>query len=319
MLWESVLSLRSLIEVIDVWSIEANEVITIIGAGSTALSFLHYYLQQIDEGIALPKTIYLIEKRSIFGPGMAYEADLPLNLLNTKTGFITPFHDKPGDFFNWLQSNKEMLVQYSHMRLDKDGYAPRPLFGLYLQRQMTSLVKAAAARMVHIIQINAECKDVHCSESDYIVTTDCNLTLRSDYVFFFCGTMLAKTSQAVSQSGMVLTSPYPVRKLPSQISPSASVGIIGARLSCIDAWLVGLMEQGHQGMIRIHSRSGYFPSVRGTQGRIIPKVLTAEKVDSLASQKGALRIKDLVDLIQMEISLVSDVEGRGEFHCHRLD
>ncbi|KAF0811307.1 hypothetical protein IGB42_04240 [Andreprevotia sp. IGB-42] len=290
-----------------------NEVIAIIGGGSTAASFLYNYLQSVDANNALPRTIYLFEQRSVFGPGAAYEPDLSSNILNTKTGFITPFHDRPGDFFHWLKANLPLWQhRFPAFHLDEHSYAPRPLFGLYLQAQFQSLVKQAAARQVNIIQIQAEVNDVFRSGHGCVVETGCNLFLKADYVFFLCGTLPAKRQGMQALSDRVLATPYPVSSLKSRIPHDAAVGIVGARLSCIDA-VIALVEQGHQGPITIHSRSGYFPSVRGTQGRIVPRYLTAEQVETLVAAKGKLRLRDLVDLVQREIAWISGSKMGGLF------
>jgi uncharacterized NAD(P)/FAD-binding protein YdhS len=114
------------------------------------------------------------------------------------------------------------------------------------------------------------------------------------------------------KSKRVLANPYPVSKLTHIIPTRASVGIIGARLSCIDA-VIGLVEQGHQGPINIHSRSGYFPSVRGTQGRITPRVLTLEKLDALIKIKGKLNLTDILGMIQEEIIIQGGAKTSGDF------
>ncbi|MDQ2696829.1 MAG: FAD/NAD(P)-binding protein [Pseudomonadota bacterium] len=281
-------------------------VITIIGGGSASVSFLYSYLQLIPGENELSTTIYLVEKRGVFGPGAAYTADSASNILNTKTGFITPFHDKPADFFNWLACNNEVWARrFPDFKLEENSYAPRPLFGIYLQSRMAWLIKQAIARNVRIIQVDAEAIDVSQVGSSYVTKTNCGLNLTSDYVFFFCGTLPAKPRGSVMKSNRILSNPYPVTELPHKIPHDAHVAIVGARLSCIDA-VIGLVENGHKGQISIHSRSGYFPSVRGTQGRITPKFLTASYVESLVRSKGKLRIKDIVGLVMREISLASD-------------
>jgi uncharacterized NAD(P)/FAD-binding protein YdhS len=288
-----------------------DKVIAIVGGGSTALAFLHSYLQLADDGHALPQTIYLFEKRGVFGPGAAYEPDLGSNLLNTKTGFITPFQERPGDFYRWLQENNTAWRgRYPDFQLDEQGYAMRSLFGLYLQQQLQLLMKRAAARQLHIIQICAEVTDVARLGDGCVVTTDGNIVLRADYVFFFCGTLAAKPRHPPSER--VLTTPYLTRELSAHIPADTAVGIVGARLSCIDA-VVALVEQGHRGPITIHSRSGYFPSVRGTQGRIEPRFLTTEKIDGLVRLRGKLRLADLVELVQKEIARLGANSGAKPF------
>ena len=274
-------------------------VLTIVGGGATALAFLYNYLGQIDAGTAPVTTVYLVEKRGVFGAGAAYAPDVASNLLNTKTGYITPFHDRPGDFGKWLAANPSAWQRsFPQFQADPESYAPRPLFGLYLRKQMAALIKQALEKNVRIIQVDAEVTDVAMTGHSYVTRTDCSLSLTSDYVFLCCGTLLAKPVAAPSP--WVLASPYPVDELAGKIAPDASVAIAGARLSCIDA-VIGLVEGGHRGPITIYSRSGHFPSVRGTQGRITPHVLTAAHLAELVAARGKLRLADLVALVAAEL------------------
>jgi uncharacterized NAD(P)/FAD-binding protein YdhS len=278
-------------------------VITIVGGGATALSFLYNFLGLIDAAKATATTVYLVEKRGVFGAGAAYAPDAASNLLNTKTGFITPFHDRPGDFHAWLRANEAgWRLQFPDFVLDEHSYAPRPLFGMYLRKQMAGLVKQALEKNVRIIQVDAEVKDVAQVGASYVTRTDCSLSLTSDYVFLCCGTLPAKSRAPASPA--ILAHPYPIEELPHKIARDARVAIAGARLSCIDA-VIGLVERGHAGPIVIHSRSGHFPSVRGTQGRIVPQLLTAQHLRALGAAKGKLSLGELVQLVGAEIALQS--------------
>lgn len=284
-----------------------NDTIAVVGGGSTSVSFIYHYLKQHDLGCDLPRTIYLCEKRGSFGPGAAYDDDLGTNILNTKCGFITPFDDKPSDFFHWLsQEEQKWRPDFQNFKLDVDSYAPRPLFGKYLQSRMGWLIKEAAARSINILQINAEVVDVHSAGKNYIISTDCHLTLKADYIFFFCGTMPAKMASIKNNSSVFIQSPYPIKELPRRVGLDSAVAIVGSRLGCIDA-VIGLVKQGHTGEITIHSRSGFFPSVRGSQGRIKNKVLTVNTIDALVKEKGKLQISDLALLVRKEISLQDNI------------
>jgi uncharacterized NAD(P)/FAD-binding protein YdhS len=289
-----------------------KDAVSIIGGGATAVAFLHGYVQMVDDGHEMPDLVYIFERRDRFGPGAAYESDLASNLLNTKTGFITPFHDRPGDFFKWLAANESnWRARYSPLDLDEHSYAPRRLFGEYLESQMGRLVLEAADRGIQIVQINAEVHDVSPLGHGYVVKTDSH-SIECDFVFFLCGGVSRALRRDEQESRRVLPTPYPISKLANDIPKQARVGIIGARLSCIDA-VIGLMEQGHQGSITIHSRSGYFPSVRGTQGRITPKILTLERINQLVLEKGKLRLLDLVGLVREEITLLGGPGTEADF------
>lgn len=272
----------------------------IVGAGSTTISFLNAYLDAIEAGNALSNVVYVFEKRQNFGPGAAYEEDLASNLLNTKTGYITPFSNKPGAFKLWLDTYPEMWrSQFPDFDSHADGYAPRALFGLYLQYQMEELVKRAVALGVLIVKLQAEIIDVEHLQGDFLVVSRCGLRLRAAKVFLFCGTLQKKKTG--HDEARILDTPYPVTKLKNKIEVEADVGIVGARLSAIDT-IVALVENGHRGRIVMHSRSGYFPCVRGTQGRITPKHISAENIENLLQEKGRLQLSDIFQLIQCEIA-----------------
>lgn len=290
-----------------------NSVIALIGAGSTALSFIHHYLQQMEAGVALPRTLYLFEKRTAFGCGAAYEADRASNLLNTKTAFISPFIDRPGDFWQWLQAKPAVWRRlFPGYIPEADGYAPRPLFGLYLQDRLKELIKRGVSLGLNVVQLHAEVLDIQPHKNHQILKTDCNLQLMADYVFLTCGTLPAKRSDTLATHARVLNTPYPVSTLPARIPSEASVGILGARLSAIDA-VVALIEQGHRGPITIHSRSGYFPSVRGTQGRIKPRYLNSEYLASLCASKGKLTLQELVEMVRKEIAELDGTDLSSSF------
>ena len=290
-----------------------NSVIALIGSGSTALSFLHHYLQQLEAGVALPRTMYLFEKRATFGSGAAYEADRASNLLNTKTEFITPFIDQPSDFWRWLQTEPALWRhQFPRYTPEADGYAPRPLFGMYLEDRLKSLVKRAASIGLNVVQLNAEVLDVQQHGSRQVLNTDCNLRPVADYVFLTCGTLPARRNNELAEHPNVLNTPYPVSALPARIPADAAVGILGARLSAIDA-VIALIEQGHRGPITLHSRSGYFPSVRGTQGRIQPRYLNDEYLATLRASKGKLSLQELAALVRREIMEQEGTELGGDF------
>jgi len=288
-------------------------VITIVGGGATSLAFLYNYIASVPAGQHRETTVYLVEKRGVFGPGAAYARDVSSNLLNTKTGFISPFHDRPGDFFNWLRENESAWRRnFPTFDLHPDSYAPRPLFGMYLQAKMAWVVKHALTANVRIIQVDAEVNDIAMVGNSSVARTNCSLTLTSDHVFLCCGTLPAKPDAFAGDVSRILPSPYPVAELPHKIAPEASVGIVGARLSCIDA-VIGLVESGHRGRIAIHSRSGYFPCVRGTQGRIVPKFLEQGNLEALVREKGRLRLTDIVELVRQEIAHATGGEVPQDF------
>jgi uncharacterized NAD(P)/FAD-binding protein YdhS len=287
--------------------------ITIIGCGVTTIAFLYNLCQLASADFNRKITVNVIEKSGCFGPGVAYSRDSESNILNTKAGYITPFYDKPGDFFNWLSANENVWrPHFKNWLIDADSYVSRSLFGMYLKHKMDDIINAGRLKRIFITCLNDEVKDITLNEDGYTLETHHYRFIRSDHVFMFCGTLTAKMPSVLKGSDCVFNTPYPIADLIQKINKFSSVGISGARLSCIDA-VIGLIEGGHKGKISIHSRSGYFPSVRGTQGRISPKILTHENIKSLVAAKQGLKITDILRLIQEEMSILDGNKRVSDF------
>lgn len=272
----------------------------IVGCGATAIAFLQRHLDRVAERSAPAGTVYLFEKREAFGHGAAYEADLPSNILNTKTADISPYPNLPGHFLQWLQDcPAAWRPAFAHFQPVADSFAPRALFGLYLKDQIRKIVLRGAALGCQIVLINAEVCGIDLIDGSETVRTRCGVSIATQKVFLFCGP-LGKNAPQHSHA-RVLATPYPVSRMLETIAPHERVAVIGARLSAIDT-VIALIEGGHRGPIRMHSRSGYFPVVRGTQDRVELQHLTREGVRALVAQHGPLQISDLVALFRKELA-----------------
>jgi uncharacterized NAD(P)/FAD-binding protein YdhS len=250
--------------------------------------------------------VYLFEGRRAPGTGAAYEADSATNLLNTKAGSVSPFPDMPGGFYRWLHEKRSVWSKrYGDFEFDEHTYMPRPVFGMYLQSCLEDLVKQASVRHLEVVQINAEVTDARRSRHGYLLNAGQGIVLSAEYVFLCCGTLPAKTPAHLRATDRFVRTPYPVAALGRKIPKTASIGVAGARLSCIDT-VIGLIEQGHTGKLTIHSRSGHFPAVRGTQGRVHPGLLRAEYLDMLPRTG----LHGLVDLMVEVIALTGGEKTR---------
>ncbi|AUY32722.1 hypothetical protein EON09_00730 [Pseudomonas soli] len=272
----------------------------IVGCGATAIAFLQRHLDRVAAGSAPAGVIHLFEKRDDFGRGAAYEADLESNLLNTRTGLITPYPHLPGHFLQWLQQSPQAWRRaYPDFRPEADGFAPRALFGIYLQHQLKQIVLRGATLGCQLVQLQAEVCAIDLIDGVETLRTRCGLSLPTGKVVLCCGPLGKKPE--LSGDPRVLDTPYPVSRLLRVVAPHERVAVVGARLSAIDT-VIALIERGHRGPIRMHSRSGYFPVVRGTQEPVTLRYLTREGVHALVAQNGRLQISDLVGLFRKELA-----------------
>ncbi|WP_416137795.1 FAD/NAD(P)-binding protein [Halomonas sp. HK25] len=280
-----------------------EKVICLVGGGAASIAFIDNFLNQLNGENGGLYSIYVIEKNPVFGPGAAYNDDLDSNLLNTKTGFITIFPEKKGDFYEWLHNHPEHWQwKYPGFELDPDTYAPRPLFGQYLQASFSQTVRKAVKKGVKVIPVNAEVMDIRKFRHGYTAVTACSINIQADYVFLLCGTLENARKDTPKMQGGIISNPYPVSKLTSWLGKDKSVAVIGSRLSAIDT-IIALKEAGHRGKIVIHSRSGYFPSIRGTQGRFQPRNLSEEYLEKVQNSKRNLRLTDVVEMVKSDLSL----------------
>lgn len=273
--------------------------LSIVGGGASALALIDQITQQL-QGLSYNEIIiYVIEKNHFLGPGNAYSLDTDSNILNTKAGYITAFKDKPGDFFQWLNENPAKWEKYfPNLQIDEHTYAPRSLFGIYMRESFSKVTKHALAKNIIIVPVQAEVVDIFSSIDikKQTLITDCGLQIISDYTVLACGT-LSKNSSSSNGHSNIYSNPYPINVLKSSIKTDSSVSIIGSRLSAIDA-VIGLIEGGHQGKIYMHSRSGLFPSVRGTQGRYKNKFLDNNYIKSNYKE---LTLAELTTLFYREL------------------
>jgi len=278
-----------------------KDIIAIIGCGATAIAFIKRYLDNAASYQPCSATIYLFEQRQSFGAGAAYEDDVSSNLLNTKTSIVSPYPQSPGHFKSWLEENPDLWrSRFPDFIPVPDSFAPRPLFGMYLQSELKRLILLGASLGCNIVLMNAEVKDVEFFAGAERILTRCGAAVLVDKVFLFCGAPRAGNSTKYPTLG-VSEFPYPIKNLIQKVEPLEKIAIIGARLSAIDT-VIGLIENGHRGLIRIHSRSGYFPMARGSQEGVRLRFLTRDAIEKIAQIKGALTFFDLQELFLKELA-----------------
>ncbi|MEJ2765220.1 FAD/NAD(P)-binding protein [Photobacterium sp. MCCC 1A19761] len=274
-----------------------NTNIVIVGGGASCISFIDALLKKNLQEKLNELSLTVLEKSKEIGPGNAYFSDLKSNLLNTKAGYITVFKDHPGDFYHWLECNEyKWKSDFPELEITRDTYAPRALFGMYMKDAFSAICTEARRSGIQVKVIRDEAVKVEQIKKDQInVVTQNGTVIVAEKVVLACGTQ-QQSAVLPPYSHDIIHSPYPTRELKQKVLAEESVAIIGARLSAIDA-TIGLIEGGHTGPITIYSRSGYFPFVRGIQGRYKNAYLTP---DYIAEHCPALDFYKLGDLYQQE-------------------
>ncbi|MYM59279.1 SidA/IucD/PvdA family monooxygenase [Vibrio sp. OCN044] len=286
--------------------------IAIIGGGASCISFIDAIIKISISDKINNLSIVIIEKSKEIGPGNAYSSDSKFNILNTKAGSITVFKDRVGDFYSWLECNEHKWRKYfSDLTVEPDSYVPRSLFGIYMRDSFDYICNYARYCGIKINVIRDEAIGVKQDKNGWVqICTKKNAVINAEKLLLACGTQ-NKSELSPPYSKNILKSPYPTMMLKQKISSKERVAVIGSRLSAIDA-IITLVEDGHSGPITMYSRSGYFPFVRGTQGRYQNTFLSP---DYITENFKSLNFYDLGDLYLKECdryrgySEESDFEG----------
>jgi len=205
--------------------------VAVVGGGASGVLVAANLIQQ-----GYPRdSITIFEPVQELGRGNAYQQNPDCYRLNTRAGVMSAFTDRPDEFSTW----------YKNRGGDPNGFAPRSMFGEYLNG------------LVHGVP--------HVRE----LVTSLHQVDSFDFVILATGVIspsLPGPLASINDSERLIRDPWSfvgIRK----INPSDSVLIIGTGLSMVDV-VLGLMQQGHRGAIDAVSRHGLLPRPHGQTRKV---------------------------------------------------
>ena len=187
----------------------------------------------------------LIDRSGVFGPGLAYSTPFEGHLLNVRADRMSAVEGRSGDFVDWLALN---CPQHA----DPDGFAPRRLYGEYLQHRLY------AVRQGHPGMIELVTGEVAAIESDGVRLGDTQV-IKADAVVLATGNPAPRI--AGKGSRRVLGDPWALAAL-ERIGLDDDVIIVGSGLTMVDMAL-WLDANGRKGRIKVLSRRGLTPRAHG--------------------------------------------------------
>lgn len=189
----------------------------------------------------------LIDRSGTFGPGLAYSTPFEGHLLNVRADRMSAVEGRSTDFVDWLALN---CSQYA----DPDGFAPRRLYGEYLQHRLN------AVRLAHPGMIELVTAEVAAVEGDGVRLGDTQV-IKADAVVLATGNPAPRV--AGKPSRRVLSDPWALAAL-ERIGTDDEVIIIGSGLTMVDMAL-WLDANGRTGRIKVLSRRGLTPRSHGVR------------------------------------------------------
>jgi uncharacterized NAD(P)/FAD-binding protein YdhS len=209
----------------------------IVGGGFSGTLVAIHLLRQ-GNGVHID----LIDPR-IPGRGLAYSTVWDDHLLNVPAIRMSAFGSEPMHFLEWLQANGKPDA-------DAGLFAPRKLYGSYLQDVLESSIRAAAGRCTFRHHMGEAVHAWSDSVSAYVL-------LRNGERIQGGKIVLASGNPAPRTLTGGMDSPW-VAGAFANLDRDRDVLLIGAGLTAVDAFLA-LQAQGHRGKVHFVSRRGKLP------------------------------------------------------------
>jgi uncharacterized NAD(P)/FAD-binding protein YdhS len=216
--------------------------IAIVGAGPTG----------IINAISLCNSSYASQVRlHIFEPGKpcyGRSMNTGTNSMRLNTSLAVTFIDP---------ANEHNFYDYAYAKdrtIKPEDVVPRELFAEYLRAQFSQAQKKLKSCEI----INQTATNISTKNDRFLIIATPQEQRQYDAVIIATGLPFRERLTEDQQQPVI--SPYPSNSLQG-LDRHIPVLVLGSRLSAVDT-LVQLSEQKHQGPITLHSRSGYFPSVR---------------------------------------------------------
>ena len=187
----------------------------------------------------------LIDRTGTFGPGLAYSTPFEGHLLNVRSDRMSAVEGRPGDFVDWLRDN-------CPRHADPDGFAPRRLYGEYLQHRLN------AVRLAHPGMIKLVTGEAAAIGRDSLRLSD-GRVIAARAVVLATGNPAPKTASKGSRR--IISDPWALTAL-ERIGPEDEVIIVGTGLTMVDM-VLWLDATGRKGRITALSRHGLTPRVHG--------------------------------------------------------
>ena len=216
--------------------------VAVIGAGASGTLLCRHLLRHVPPGTR----ITLIERKSPFGPGLAYATGNPNHLLNVPAGRMSAFADQPHHFLDWLACQSPQLLD--GVRPVESAFVPRRLYGAYLRHLLNTAPGSLETLHDSVVAIQ-----------DGVLRLASGHTIGADVVVLATGNdrPAAPDAAGLQASPLWRADPWAPAAFDA-LDSSASVLLVGSGLTMVDA-VITLLDQGHAGPIHVVSRRGLLP------------------------------------------------------------
>jgi uncharacterized NAD(P)/FAD-binding protein YdhS len=258
-----------------------NISVAIIGSGASGTILAHQIIEKASLVADTWVKIYLVEKDSDHGPGLAYKTPLSSHILNMRADTLGILNGDPLHFTKWLEGyDNKSKASWA----DTD-YPPRNVYGKYLKTVLELTIKNAALCNYSIELIRGEAVDIDQDGMGFNVRMADGGVLKAGNVVLAPGNFPGAFLSELKGSKGYIPYPWPVSGITEAVPRDRPVCIMGSGLSAIDT-LITLLENRHRDKIIFLSRNGLLPKVQGPAFDYKLKYVNKENIERLLSESG---------------------------------
>jgi uncharacterized NAD(P)/FAD-binding protein YdhS len=226
--------------------------LALCGGGASAVLLLNALRSRLTGALE----VTLIEPRDQLALGLAYSTPCPLHLLNTRVRNMSATED-PDDLLKWLRAEHPRRP----FGWTRDDFAPRALYGLYLQRKLEDVRYASN---VSFRWVRSVVDSVVPRDGGWEVVPARGNPVYADVVVLATGNEPPRPLPAATDArarAFILDNPWDAAGK-SEIAPDEPVLVVGTGLTAVDV-IVELLHRGHRGPLYAVSRRGLLPRAHG--------------------------------------------------------
>ena len=205
-----------------------------------------------------PSSVWLIDRSTPVGSGVAYRTECRRHVLNVPAGNMSAFPDQADHFVHWARRRDPVVTGGS--------FLPRCWYGQYLRETLWDHQERTELRLLTGSVVDLVRED----RATRVMLADGRAGL-ADFVVLAAGNYAPaepETLSGLSESPRFLRDPWANGAI-REISPQDAVLLIGSGLTAIDMAL-DLHERGHRAKIHMVSRRGLLPQVHRPPGHQRP-------------------------------------------------
>ncbi len=197
--------------------------------------------------------VTVIEPRERLGAGLAYSTSFDQHLLNVPAGKMSALAEQPAHFLEWLRARHWPAA-------DADSFAPRKMYGEYLEDLLRETIRAIPGG--HFSHIRAEAIGACASANGARLALSDGTTVQAERVVLALGNPASCPAPGLSMHGLEdrwHLSPWFGDALRVRF-PGERVLLLGTGLTAVDAFLA-LQSQETACEVYMLSRRGMLPQV----------------------------------------------------------